>query len=126
MRFIAASTIGLLLLPLLASAQTSAELRAKIRADLMADPRSAQLSEAELDTLINALATEAETEGAAEDYFTGGTFDYSAAFADAAPLSPSRGPLFLAVLALAVVLISLAIFLMRRRVTPESPVDLTA
>ncbi len=55
------------LLPLFAFAQQD-ELRAAIRADLQNDPRSANLSQAEIDAMVEALATQAEEQGSAQDY----------------------------------------------------------
>ncbi len=49
-------------MPMMVLAQ-SADLRATIRAELMNDPRSAQLSGAELDAMVNALAAEAQEKG---------------------------------------------------------------
>ncbi|OHB19813.1 MAG: hypothetical protein A2854_04165 [Parcubacteria group bacterium RIFCSPHIGHO2_01_FULL_56_18] len=56
------------LLPLFAFAQQNDELRAAIRADLQNDPRSANLSQAEIDAMVEALATQAEEQGSAQDY----------------------------------------------------------
>ena len=51
-----------LLLPLAAFAQ-SGDLRATIRTELLKDPRAAQLSQAQLDAMINVLAQGANEQG---------------------------------------------------------------
>lgn len=74
MRFFAAV---LFLAPFVAFAQAS--LSEQIRADLLQDPRTAQLSEAELNALVAALADEAESTGEADTYLdakTAPTFTY--------------------------------------------------
>ncbi len=55
----------LLLVPVLSRAQTesSADLRATIRAELLSDPRTSGLSQAQIDTLVDLLAGEAEKQG---------------------------------------------------------------
>jgi hypothetical protein len=123
-----ASTIALLILPTATMAQESA-LHAQIRADLMQDPRSAELSQTELDALVNALATEAEETGTASEYLNGQTsFDYSDAFAAQPQTSTSPIlPIALAVLALAIVLGSVIVYLVRTRGTRvETPSDIAA
>lgn len=52
-----------LALPLLALAQSSAELSATIRAELLKDPRTAGMSEAQVDAMVSALAEEAQAQG---------------------------------------------------------------
>ena len=47
----------------LAQAQSNDELKATIRAALLADPRSASLSESEMDAMVSALADEAQVQG---------------------------------------------------------------
>ncbi len=50
--------------PLTVRAQEStSDLRATIRAELLSDPRTAGLSKADLDTIVNILAQEAEKQG---------------------------------------------------------------
>lgn len=44
------------------------ELRTSIRANLMSDPRAANLSPAQIDSMVDALAGEAETQGTAAEY----------------------------------------------------------
>jgi hypothetical protein len=55
----------LLLLPFLAHAQTAQQdaLRATIRAALLSDPRSAHMTDGQLDGLVNALASQASKQG---------------------------------------------------------------
>jgi hypothetical protein len=57
-------------------------LRSHIRADLMQDSRTAELSTAEIDALVEALAREAEAGGIAADYLDSAaeTFDYTSLF----------------------------------------------
>jgi hypothetical protein len=52
-----------MLVPAALSAQTDASLSDTIREAIMKDPRSAGISEAELDLLVNALTTQAENQG---------------------------------------------------------------
>ena len=56
------------LMPLWASAQQEDALRSAIRADIMSDPRSSEMSPTEIDALVEALATQAEAQGTAQDY----------------------------------------------------------
>ena len=56
------SLIAACTLPLLVLAQ-EADLRATIRAELLKDPRTAMMSEAELETMIELLAAGAQEEG---------------------------------------------------------------
>lgn len=56
-----------LLLPLVLFAQDDT-LRTTIRADIMSDPRSSQMSPTEIDTLVEALAQQAEAQGVDDDY----------------------------------------------------------
>lgn len=66
--------------PLMASAQSSdAHMRAAIRARLMEDPRSSQMSQAEIDATVDALAAGAEKQGMTSD---------QVAPASAAPAAP--------------------------------------
>lgn len=72
----------------------TADLRAQIRADIMQDPRSAEMSDAEINTLVEALADEAEETGAAGDYLEShSTFDPSSLFTP--PEEPSAVAQFL-------------------------------
>ena len=57
------SIIILLLAPLALSAQTEGELQATIRAAILSDPRTATMSEAEVDAMVAALAQEASAQG---------------------------------------------------------------
>lgn len=53
----------LFLVPLALSAQTGAELQATIRAAILSDPRTAAMSEAEIDAMVVALSQEAAAQG---------------------------------------------------------------
>lgn len=53
----------LLALPFVAIAQTNAELEATIRSAILSDPRTADMTEAEIDAIVAALAEEAGAEG---------------------------------------------------------------
>ena len=76
MRTLVAGSIVALSIPLIAFAQTNDALRAQIRADIQKDPRSAQMSSAEIDALVSALADQAEKEGTSESYMSSqNTFD---------------------------------------------------
>ena len=55
--------IGLLLAPLTLIAQTDGELEASIRAAILSDPRTAAMSEAQVNAMVVALAQEAATQG---------------------------------------------------------------
>ena len=46
-----------------AQASSDSELRETVRAAILADPRSAQMSEADVDSMVAALAGEAEAQG---------------------------------------------------------------
>ena len=59
---VAISLALLLLVPLTLTAQTG-ELEATIRAAILSDPRTATMSEAEIDAMVAALAQEAATQG---------------------------------------------------------------
>lgn len=48
---------------LLANAEENSDLEATVRAAILSDPRTAQMSEAEIDAMVAALAAEAETQG---------------------------------------------------------------
>lgn len=73
MQRITSVSISLLLLvafalPLVTSAQAANEdLRATIRAAILSDPRTAQMSEAEVESMVEALSAEAETQGVTSD-----------------------------------------------------------
>lgn len=47
----------------IAYAQEDSDLRATIRAAILSDPRSASMTEEEIDAMVTALASEAETQG---------------------------------------------------------------
>lgn len=123
-----AFTLPFLILPLLAFAQSDAEmLRAQIRADLMQDPRSSEMTQVEFDALVEEIATEAESSGAAADYLESqSTFDYSSLFTP--PEEPSAllqalvSPLSLAVILLLIVLFAVTYYIIRRK---EIPADVT-
>ena len=66
MRYTLAALIALALLPSFALAQTTgsqADLQAQIRTAITTDPRSASMSQAQLDALVNALAGKASQQG---------------------------------------------------------------
>ena len=115
----------LILAPLFVVAQTASEdLRAQIRTDLKEDPRTSQVSQVEFDALVESIATKAEADGVASDYLESHTtFDYSSLFPE--PKKPNLvavyigSPLFFASLALLLVLLAVAYYIIRRR----GPVD---
>ncbi|MFZ2555317.1 MAG: hypothetical protein WAZ27_02515 [Minisyncoccia bacterium] len=103
------------LLPFLVFAQSDDALRAKIRADIMSDPRSSEMSPAEIDAMVDALAGQAEEEGVAADYL-----DSQNSFEPIAPPiyqepAATWDPLAIALLSLFVVLAGVATFLIWHR-----------
>ena len=121
--------IASLFLPTFLLAQTSAETRAEIRASLMEDPRTAQMSSAELDALVDALVTETETskEGAMYlDAQSDPTFTYDPPpVGTVSPfLSLLTAPIVIAVLALLVSLIAVIVFMFRHRRMAGNAADL--
>ena len=134
MRSLRAAAGFLVLVPLITFAQTQVneELRAQIRADLMQDPRTAQMSQVELEGLMSALAARAQEDGTADAYLEShDTFDYSSLFPE--PKAPSpiasflASPLALAILALLIILLAVAFYIIKRRGVPaEMPSDIAA
>ncbi len=110
-RALIASTIALIIMPMTAQAQEDA-LRAKIRAEIMNDARSQQMSETEVNTMIEALATEAEAQGVGDVYLdTPQSFDYTLAFAEAnAADTKGFSSMVIAIVSLAAVLLSLGLY----------------
>ena len=103
------------LLPFLALAQEDT-LHATIRADIVNDPRSSEMSSAEIDTLVNALAAQAQEQGIAQDYLDSqNSFNTSAEapFFEESPVSTT--PLTIALITLFIVLTGVAIFLIWQR-----------
>lgn len=112
---------AILLVPVFAFAQaTNEDLRAQIRADLEKDPRTAQMSSAELDALVAALADEAEAQGTATMYLeskNGPTFEY-----DPAPVGDESqvgiiisSPIVIASSALIAAMVGLGLFMLIQR-----------
>jgi hypothetical protein len=120
--------LALLVLPCIAVAQRD-DLRAQIRADLTDDPRTAQMSPAELDALVEALAVRADADGTSGEYLESkNTFDPSSLFTP--PAEPSRAalvlfsPLMLAIIFLGIVLAAVFYFIIRRgRSSPASDIS---
>ncbi len=114
-----------LILPILAFAQSDTTLRDAIRADLMKDPRSAQMSSAEIEVMVNMLASQAQEQGTAQDYLDGqNSFEQPAPPVYVEPAA-TLSPLALALIALVVVLAAVALFLawhrnMRRHLPPSA------
>ena len=112
-----------LALPLAALAQEDA-LHSTIRAGIMSDPRSAQLSQAEINTMVNALADQAQTQGTAQDYLNGQNSFEPAQSPVYEPPSMTLTPLDIALLTLIIVLAGVAVFLVwhrkARRAMPPS------
>lgn len=109
--------------PVFALAQSEqSDLGAAIRADLQQDPRAAEMSEAELDALVAALAAEAEASGAAETYLeakSAPVFTY-----EAPPVSGENpyllvlsSPIVIAILAFVAALLGVVLFMIRLRRT---------
>lgn len=106
-------------IPLLVFAQTDDSLRTKIRADIMSDPRSSEMSPAEIEQLVEALAGQTEEEGVAADYMeAGNSFDYAIEppIYQGEETAPSPfDPLMIALLSLFVVLAGVTGFLIWHR-----------
>lgn len=107
-----------------ALAQAGDQLRAQVRADLMQDPRSAEMTDVEIEAMVDTIVQEAEASGAAADYLESrSTFDYSALFAP--PKEPSAlmrvllSPLSLAIALLLLVLFAVMYYIVRRGTLPE-------
>jgi hypothetical protein len=103
------------LMPLWAAAQQDA-LRSAIRADIMSDPRSSEMSPTEIDALVEALATQAEAQGTAQDYLD----SENSTFNEAAPApvyeeTYTINTLALAIAALLLVLAAVTAFLVWHR-----------
>jgi hypothetical protein len=116
LRIYAALLVALFALPIFVSAQT--DIYAQIRADLLSDPRTAELTEAEIDALVEALADEATETGVAEEYIEAKNVpDYSGLFTESIPV-PVVGynvsPLNIAVVFLSLVLLAVGIYVVRR------------
>lgn len=54
----------------IAYAQEDSDLRATIRAAILSDPRSASMTQEEIDAMVTALASEAETQGVTSEDIT--------------------------------------------------------
>lgn len=106
------------LMPFWAGAQQDdAALREAIRADIMNDPRSSSMTEAEVEAMVDALAVEAQEQGAASDYLEArnSTFNTPEIPVYDPPLLSTSNALAIAALALLLVLGGVATFLIRNR-----------
>ncbi|MBL8158174.1 hypothetical protein JNK62_01405 [bacterium] len=106
------------LMPFWAGAQQDdAALREAIRADIMNDPRSSSMTEAEVEAMVDALAVEAQEQGAASDYLEArsSTFNTPEIPVYDPPLLTTSNALAIAALALLLVLGGVATFLIRNR-----------
>ena len=102
-------------MPFLAFAQEEDTLRSTIRADIMSDPRSSEMSPTEIDALVNALATQAQEQGTAQDYLDAqNSFDY-AVEPPVYEENTSINPMAIALLALVIVVGGVALFLIWQR-----------
>ncbi len=128
-RTLAALTFTALAIPAILFAQSD-DLHARIRADVMSDPRSAQMTQVEIDALVTALANQAEKDGTADDYLASkNTFDYSTLFTapkDASFMSLVTSPMVIALFSLGVILLLVALYIIRNRAAPMPPPDLVA
>jgi hypothetical protein len=112
--------LAALLVPALAFAQSETTLRQQIRADLMSDPRTAQMSLAELDALVEALATEATESGEAATYLdvkAAPTFTYDPppTGAENAYVAVLTTPIFIAIFALLAGIFGVILFMLLRK-----------
>ena len=126
-RAVVSGLCTLVLAPAILLAQ-SGDLRAQIRADIMQDPRAAEMSEAEVNALVEAIAIEAEQTGAAGDYLEAkNSFQYETLFEP--PQEPSKimqillSPIVIATLLLLLILGGVIYYIVRRGKTPV-PTDL--
>lgn len=102
------------MLPLLAFAQED-QLRAAIRADIMSDPRSSEMAPAEIDAMVDALATQAEEQGVAQEYLDSENETFAAEEIPVYYPESPWDPMAIAILALVVVLAGVALFLLHHR-----------
>ena len=97
-------------------------LHVQIRADLKNDPRSSQMSSAEIDSLVNALADQAQKDGTADDYLASkNTFNYATLFApprDTSFRSLVTSPMIIALVFLLTILRSVVLYIVKRRGIP--------
>ena len=123
--------LTVLVLPFVACAQTD-DLRAQIRVDLLQDPRASQMSQVELENLIDALAVQAIKDGTADQYLEShNTFDYSSLFPEpeerSAFVQSLTLPMLLALVFLLVPLLAVAYYIVRRKGVPtEEPSNIAA
>lgn len=118
MRTLAGIGFAALLAPALLFAQSD-ELRAQIRADLMKDPRTAELSVTEIDAMVDALASEMESQGTTSEYLESqNTFDVGSLFSPPEPPSVIAqmifSPLGLAVALLVALLVAIGLLIFYR------------
>lgn len=126
MRMLVSVAVTLALaLPVLAMAQNTNDdqLRAQIHADLLQDPRASQLSQVELQALVDSLASKATADGTAGDYLASkNTFDYSKLFPE--PKKPSTLsrvltlPMLFALALLLMLLLAVTLYIIRRKGVP--------
>ena len=124
-RAVVGALSALILAPVVLLAQTD-DLRTQIRADVMADPRSSQMSESEIDALVEAIAVEAETAGISEEYLEAkNSFNYETLFEP--PQESSQfmqilvSPISLAVLLLMLVLGAVVYYIVRKGKAVTAP-----
>lgn len=117
-RTVAGGLLALILAPVIILAQ-STDLRAEIRADIEQDPRAREMTEAEIDALVEAIAQEAEQTGVAGDYLEAkNSFQYETLFEP--PQEPSKimqflfSPIMLAILLLVLILGGVLYYIVRR------------
>lgn len=116
-RSLRATLIGayLLAVPLTALAQADGALEAQIRAELRNDPRSAALSEAEFNALVQSLATDAKEQGVSEAYLEDRSRFSNSGFSATPGVVASSVPSLQIWLSLAALVAILAFFIILRR-----------
>ena len=91
----------------------------------MSDPRSSEMSPTEIDSIVNALASQAEEQGLADEYMEAqNSFDYSVeppVYVEETGLTP----LGIALITLGVVLVAVAGFLIWHRKSPHPSPPIT-
>lgn len=124
-RAVVAGLSALIFAPVLLLAQSD-DVRQQIRADVMADPRSAQMSAAEIDALVEAIAVEAESAGITAEYMEAkNSFDYETLFEP--PQEPSKimqilvSPISFSILLLLLVLGAVVYYIVHKGRVPAAP-----
>ncbi len=98
-----------------AASTRDAALKEAIRADIQKDPRSSQMSQAEIDAMVDALAAQAEEQGVDQQYMDAQNSFQETPAPVYQPEPFSLTPLGVSVLALLAAIIAAFFFLRRHR-----------